>query len=458
MKSITKRAYVIFALIGAFFIGLAILIGSFAVHGGQWAANRVNNHVFTNRKLSTAGTIYDRDGDVLVCTKDGVRVYSENYKTRLSTLHVIGDRQGYIATGVQTLYRSELIGYNFVNGVYDAISKKDGINIKLTIDDKISNVAYDALNGGKGTICVYNYKTGEVLCMVSSPTFDPANKPDNIDSDTSGKYDGVYINRFLNGVFTPGSTFKVVTTICALENMPDVQKRTFTCSGRYKTEDGDVICNSRSGHGSLTLERALNVSCNCVFAQLANELGKEKMTKTVEQLGFDKSVSVSRADTTPSRFNVSKANAAELGWAGIGQHTTLVNPCQMLMLMGAIANGGQAVIPYVVKQTGGIDYNTVKVNKNITLSETTASIVKKLLRSNVKNYYGDSRLLGLEFCGKTGSAEVDNARSHAWFYGFSTRKDLPYAIVVCLENGGTGITNAIPAANRVMQEVAKMNG
>lgn len=453
MKNITKRAYVIFALIAAFFIGLSILLYSFITNGGKWAANRVNNHVFTNRQLSTAGTIYDRNGTVLVTTKDGKRIYSDNYNTRISTLHVVGDSQGYISTGIQTLYRPELIGYNFVNGVYDTIKSDDGINITLTIDAQINAAAYSAMRGNKGTICVYNYKTGEVICMVSAPTFDPNNKPSNIDTDTSGKYDGIYLNRFISGLFTPGSTFKVVTAICAIENIPDVQKKTFKCTGKYKAKGGDVICNNKSGHGTLTLEKALNVSCNSVFAQLANELGKEKMAKTVKQLGFDKSVSIARATTKTSYFDVSKSTSLDLGWAGIGQYTTLVNPCQMLMLAGAIANGGQAVIPYVVSQSSDLTESKGKINKNITLSEETAKTMKKLLRSNVKNYYGDSKFPNLEFCGKTGSAEVSNGKSHAWFYGFSQRNDFPYAIVVCLENGGIGYNDAIPAANKVLQAI-----
>ncbi|MCM1544659.1 MAG: penicillin-binding transpeptidase domain-containing protein [Ruminococcus sp.] len=455
MKNITKRAYVIFALIAAFFVGLGFMLYSFIANGGTWAANRVNNHVFTNRQLSTAGTIYDRDGDILVTTKDGKRIYSENYKTRISTLHVVGDSQGYISTGIQTLYRPELIGYNFVNGVYDAVKSDEGINIKLTIDADINAVAYDAMRGNKGTICVYNYKTGEVICLVSAPTYDPNNKPSDIETNTSGKYDGIYLNRFISGLFTPGSTFKVVTAICALENIPDVQKRTFSCTGKYHAKGGDVICNNKSGHGKLSFERALNVSCNCVFAELANELGKEKMSETVKQLGFDKPVTVARATTKASWFDVSKSTSLDLGWAGIGQYTTLVNPCQMLMLAGAIANNGEAVIPYLVEDSANLTEAKGKINKNISLSEETAKTVKKLLRSNVQNYYGDSKFPNLEFCGKTGSAEVSNGRSHAWFYGFSTRNDFPYAIVVCLENGGIGYNDAIPAANKVLQAIAR---
>ena len=127
------------------------------------------------------------------------------------------------------------------------------------------------------------------------------------------------------------------------------------------------------------------------------------------------------------------------------------------MLAGAIANGGQAVIPYVVEtQTTLLPQTKAAINKNITMSAETAKKIKKLLRSNVENYYGDSRFPGLRMCGKTGSAEVEGKRSHAWFYGFSADSSFPYAIVVCLENGGIGYNDAVPAANKVLQALRNL--
>ena len=451
MRNTTKRANILFALIAAFFGGLVFMAVSFALNADTWASSRLNEHIYKYRQLATAGTIYDRDGGVLVQTKDGERIYAEDYTVRLSTLHVVGDSQGFISTGVQTVYRPHLIGYNFVDGVYSAVKKGKGNDLTLTIDSEVSAAAYEALGGNKGTIAVYNYKTGAVLCEVSAPTFDPENKPDDIDTDTSGKYDGVYLNRFLSGVFTPGSTFKVVTAICAIENMPDIYKKTFTCTGKYKCGKNQyVICNGV--HGKLNFERALNVSCNSVFAYLAVKLGADNLLKTAKQLGFGSSVKVSGAYTAKSYIDLSNTAKIDLGWAGIGQYTTLANPCHMLMLAGAIANGGKAVIHYVVEtQTTLFPKTGAAVNKNITLSAETAAKMKKLLRSNVENYYGNSRFPGLQMCGKTGSAEVEGKKSHAWFYGFSADSSFPYAIVVCLENGGIGYNDAVPAANKVLQ-------
>lgn len=456
MRNTTRRTYIIIFLIIAFFMGLGLMLYGFIADGDTWVANRANTLIYKGGELTVAGTIYDSDGEVLVSTQDGKRKYNPNYNKRLSTLHVVGDSAGYIATGVQTLYRSNLIGYNFIDGIYGTLASDEGVDIKLTIDAEICAEAYSAMNGNKGTVVVYNYETGEVVCMVSAPTFDPQNKPKDIDTNTAGKYDGIYINRAITGVFTPGSTFKVVTAVCAIENIPDLYSRTFKCTGKKTFGKGEVVCNGV--HGKLSFERALNVSCNSVFSELANEVGKEKLTQTVRTLGFGKNVTISKAKTFRSTFDVSNSTKLDLGWAGIGQYTTLVNPCQMLMFMGAIANGGKAITPYIVEESSEIVDVKSKVNTNVKLSEETANKVKKLLRSNVKNYYSDNKFPGLEMCGKTGSAEVSNGRSHAWFVGFSNKDSFPYAIVVCLENGGLGYTHAIPVANRVMQKVLKEVG
>ena len=456
MRNTTRRTYIIIFLIIAFFIGLGIMLYSFVADGDTWVANRANALIYKGGELTVAGTIYDRDGEVLVSTENGKRKYNQNYNKRLSTLHVVGDSAGYIATGVQNLYRSNLIGYNFVDGIYGTLSSDEGIDIKLTIDADICAEAYSAMNGKKGTVIVYNYETGEVICMVSAPAYDPQNKPKDIDTNTTGKYNGIYMNRAISGVFTPGSTFKVVTAICAIENIPDIYSRKFKCTGKKNFGNGDVICNGV--HGTLNFERALNVSCNSVFSELANEVGKEKLTETVRALGFGKNVTISKAKTVRSTFDVSNSNKLDLGWAGIGQYTTLVNPSQMLMFMGAIANGGKAMTPYIVDESSEILDVKSKTNTNIKLSPETADKVEKLLRSNVKNYYSDNKFPGLEMCGKTGSAEVSNGKSHAWFTGFSNKAGFPYAIVVCLENGGLGYTHAIPVANRVMQKVLKEVG
>lgn len=176
--------------------------------------------------------------------------------------------------------------------------------------------------------------------MVSSPTYDPERKPTDIDTDKTGKYDGIYLNRFLSGVYTPGSTFKTITAISAIDNIPDIFTQKFTCKGKMQTSGGVIYCNEEHGHGTITFEQALNRSCNVAFAQIAIQLGAEKLTATAQQLGFNQAMKMDGINIAISKFDLTGADERGLGQAGVGQHTTLANPYHMLTIMGAIANGG----------------------------------------------------------------------------------------------------------------------
>ncbi len=456
MKNTTRRAYMLYFVLVAFFVGFTILIGMFITNGSDWATKKANRHLYSDGSISAAGAIYDRDGEVLAKTVDGSRKYSESSNVRKATLHTIGDLNGFIATGVQYTYRHTLTGYDFVNGLSSIVQYGKGNDIHLTIDADACETAYKALNGRKGAVGVYNYKTGEIICMVSAPTYDPKNKPKDIDSNK--KYEGVYLNRVLSGLYTPGSTFKVITAASAIENIPDIYERKFKCTGEYDTGDGKVICNST--HGTVNFEQALNRSCNSAFAQIAIELGSEKLSATARELGFNADLSVEGiASPEKSLFDVSKAASVDLGWAGIGQYTTLANPYQMMTAMGCIANSGVAVEPYVVDYVQSPklfkDQTESQTSEEISLPADVADKLRAMLRSNVKNYYGDSKFPGLEMCGKTGTAQIDDGEPHSWFVGFSQNQTTPYAIVVVVENGGTGLKAAGTVANKVMQSICK---
>lgn len=461
MKTMSRRAWVLYALVLAFLAGLCILFYTFYTNADDWAMKKANRHLYTSGTLTTAGTITDETGAVLAETVDGKRTYNDDKTIRTATLHVVGDSEGYIATGVQTSYKDEITGYNFVDGIYDIKKYGKGNDLQLTINAELCATAYKALGKNKGTVGVYNYKTGELICVVSNPSYDIQNKPtENINNDKTGAYEGVYLNRFFSGVYTPGSTFKIITAAAAIDNIPDISEKTYKCTGEYKVDGSSVKCMGR--HGTVDFERALNVSCNSAFAQIALEVGADNLTKETTALGFNQSFSVGKIKLAKSKYDVTNASKIDLAWSGVGQFTNLVNPCHMLMIVGAIANGGTAVEPYLVEkittQTGRVSYAAqTTLMPQAMFSASTAKELQELLRSNVKNYYGDSKFRGLEMCGKTGTAEVSSEeggdKPHAWFVGYSQREDLPYAIVVVVENGGGGSSVAIPVANKTMQKV-----
>ena len=385
MKMITKRGIFLWILSALFVAGIVFLSVSFVSHGDEWAMKRYNRHLYSNGELIGAGTIYDANDNILAQTKDSARVYSDNKTTRKSTLHIVGDPKNFISTGVQNVFDSKLTGYNIMFGVYNIKRFGKGNDMKLTIDSEICNAAYKALDGRKGTIGIVNYKTGDIICAVSSPSYDVNNVPDDL--ETSEDYEGVYINRLLSAHYVPGSTFKIVTAICAIENIPDIYERTWECHGAYQPDAGvEIKCNANHG-GSINFKDALAKSCNSAFAQIAIELGEEKLTATAKELGIGSKVTISGAiNSYEGKFGVENAADDLLGWTGIGQGETRIAPITMLRIVSAIANGGSAVSFNIVddfaNQAGKALNITLPTNKVESMSPETASQIKAMMRNN----------------------------------------------------------------------------
>ena len=187
MKSIGRRALSLYLFILLFLAGCGLLYFNLVTNANEWAMNRANKHLYSDGALSTAGDILDSNGNVLVTTEKGKRVYSNNKSLRMALLHTLGDTSGYIANGIQTSFKDELTGYTLLDGVYNLKRYGKGNDIKTTLNSKVCETAYKALGNQKGTVGVMNYKTGEIICIVSTPSYDITNKPDDIDTDTTGK-------------------------------------------------------------------------------------------------------------------------------------------------------------------------------------------------------------------------------------------------------------------------------
>ena len=448
MRVTARRAAVIYALVLAFIAGVAIMVSGFVINGSEWASHKSNRHLFRNGVMTDAGTIYDRNGVVLATTLDSERVFSADETLRKSTLHVVGDTSGYISTGTHYLYRDVLSGYSKIEGLYNLKQKGVGIDVTLNIDSEANKIAYKALGEFNGAVAVYNYKTGQLLCSISKPTYDIENRPDDV--LTSENYAGVFLDNFISGIYTPGSIMKIVTAACAIENIPDLYTRTFVCDGKFETGDGTVICNGE--HGEQDIVKAMNNSCNSAFAEISIELGAEKLKKTAEALGFNTQLYAKEIRLVKSQFYPDPNSKTDLGWAGAGQSTTYVNPAHFLTILGAIANGGTGYAPDRIRSSGTVSQVIGRVpEKLVSIAPETALKLNELLRSNVADKYGDWRFENLQMCGKTGTAQIDNAKSHSWFAGYSQREDLPLAVIVIAEHGGSGMGAATTVANKVMQ-------
>lgn len=457
MKKVSRRAVAALFLAGAIVVGLVFFLGMYIKDGRNWATFTANAHIYSGGNLKT-GKIFDRTGEVLVQTVDGVRKYNDDPVIRKATLHAVGDTYGNISTGMQSNYSDKLVGFDYLNGLYSLTG--EGNNLYLTLYAQVCAEALDALDGRFGAVGVYNYKTGEIYCMVSSPTYDPENVPD-IANDTTGAYDGVYINRFLSAAYVPGSIFKLVATAAAIETIPDIFQQQFTCTGSYEIEGDTITC--MGVHGTLDFYGALAHSCNSAYAQIALQLRKETLTEYAQKAGATQSITFDGLSTTPGHFDLSDAALSDMAWAAIGQYTDQINPCSYMTFMGAIANGGTMVYPHILsKITTGANL-TIQTGKTVTgdriLSEYAAGKLADMMRNNVETVYGAWNYPGLDICAKSGTAEIGGGIApHATFSGFIRSDEYPLAFVVIVENSGSGSSVSGVIANRVLQKTIELMG
>lgn len=448
MKKIEKRAVMCLLLALVLLAGLCVFIYRDFNEGAKWASYQGNRDVYADGDLAK-GALYDRYGELIMKnTKDGM-IFNDDAYVRSGLLHLTGDRDNNIATGANRAFVDKLIGYDFINGIYSL--NNEGEDVTLSIDADVCATAYKAMNGRKGTVGVYNYETGEIVCMVSTPSYDPLNPPSSVE-------EGTYLNRFIQGSFAPGSTFKLVTAAASLENLGDSLSYTHDCVGYVDYGNGDKVTDVQA-HGTCDLEKALEVSCNCYFGKLSEKLGGNTLEKYVEKTGLDKSYDIDGIETKAGSFDYPDSGV-NLAWTGIGQWHDMVNPCAMMVYMGAIANGGDAVMPRILSSNNIVgdkieDVTSATFKTKDMIEGPTADTLTEMMRNNVENHYGgEGAFPGLSLCAKTGTAEVEGQeRPNSWFVGFMDDPSNPYAFVVLVENGGYGIDAAGSVANTVLQDL-----
>ena len=453
MNRVTKRTWLMAAFVLVLAGGMLLFLCDYWMNAHLWVAAPGSPHVHNGVNLGV-GVVTDRSGAVLLDMNDG-RAYSDSATTRKSTLHWLGDREGKINAAALSHYAGAMVGYDRINGVYNSGGEEG--SSRLTLSARVQNAAMEALKDRKGTVAVYNYQTGEILCAVTSPSYDPDHVPD-IDADTSGKWEGAYLNRFVQAAYVPGSIYKVITTAAALDCVEGIEEMTFRCDGKVSYGSGDnvaaVTCEKK--HGELDLRGALANSCNCSFAKIAEIVGRKNMQKYVDAFRITEPVTFDGITTAAGNYDITGAGAASFAWSCIGQHTDTINPARFMTFMGAIAGGGQAAQPYLVSEVVCGEETTyeAKTEKGSRImDETVARTLKSYLRNNVQTIYGDGRFPGIEICGKSGTSQVGGGeRSNALFAGFAADERYPLAFVCVVENGGYGAATCIPILSAVLRE------
>lgn len=447
MKELRRNMRLIGAVLLCLFIGAAGWYGvTVYTQGEKWASN-----VYNIRLQSTSanrGDIADRNGIILATTNDeGNRVYLADSQARTALSQTVGDTAGMSGVGVESYYSSTLL--NLSSSITDRLSevfgkaRHVGSSIQLTIDAALQTyIASQFPAGYSGAVCVLNYKTGEILSMVSMPNYDPYNAASGLNvADTA------YLNRCLQGLYTPGSIFKIVTTASALEYDANVTHQQFICTGSWDYEGGSINCMSGTAvHGDLTLEEAFMHSCNVTFGKLAYQLGDTQLRHTAESFGFNDVFKFDDITLYDSSFPSDMRNMNSLVWAGIGQGEVLVTPLHAAMISAAVANGGVMMTPALVKSvTTSLGVTTKSLNPTAfkrVMNQNTASTIAGYMYRTVRSGTGTkAAIASYTVCGKTGSAETSddkNKATNAWYTGFVYDDNHPYAIAVVIEEGGSG--------------------
>jgi len=447
MNRVLRRVWLMTLFLLMLVGGMGFFLYEYAMDAPQWIGSPGSTYMHGDAIGS--GTVTDRSGEILLDVGTA-KEYHHDAAVRSATMHWLGDRQGNIASGPVSRYAADMSGYDIVNGVYNFSGQ--GGRMELTISARVQKAALEALDGRKGTVAVYNYKTGEILCAVTAPTYDPDQIPE-LTQENAGEYEGVYLNRFVQSRYIPGSIFKVVTTAAALDSVPDILERSFTCYGIVEYGEEAVTC--QRAHGTQTLKEALANSCNCAFAKVAELVGRKNMNAYVEKFGVMEPVRFDGVTTAAGNYDVSQAAPVSFAWSCIGQYTDLVNPCSYMAFMGSVAGSGVAARPYIVSRVsaeGEITYAAETEKMDRTMSVEIAKTLQEYMRNNVEQIYGAEHFPGMTVCAKSGTSELGGElTSNAMFAGFVMDEEYPLAFLVVVENGGYGSAACVPVISRVLE-------
>jgi peptidoglycan glycosyltransferase len=451
-KNVLRRN--IMALLIVFIImfsGLIVYLGYVnVVYGERWFATPYNPRIQNMKTNVAAGDILDRTGRKLLFTKDGKREYIEGRKLRESIAHIIGDEYG-LSYGAQTIYSKYLYGQGLdtITQITQLLSgeQRKGGDVKLTIDSKLCQKAMDALGGHDGAVVVMNYKTGEIIASVSSPSFDPADMKEFQEGGGTSEL----VNRAFSGLYAPGSTFKLITSAALIESGNEGFKT--TCKGGTEIGGKNIACTGE--HGDVDLESALVHSCNVYFAEAAHVVGKGTLAAEAEKFLYNKKTMFSEVVMKDSVYETGGSDN-EFAWSAVGQHHDLITPLQSCMIAACIANDGVMMEPKLLLSVSNGGTATYSLTPSVAATPLdNTDKLKSMMVNVVKSGTGKkARIKGVTVAGKTGTAQVqlENGEigENAWFVGFIEEDEHPLAIAVVMERAGAGSSNAAPAAKSVL--------
>ncbi|GAA0121681.1 MAG: penicillin-binding protein 2 [Clostridium argentinense] len=466
-KNISKSIKTVLLVFLVFFIAIISYINYlYLFKSDKYIESAFNNRQRAEKNKVLRGTIFDRDMNALTKgEKTGEFEQTREYLGGQKFAHVLGYYDTvYGMSGLEKKFDKVLSGKenkpikDYFN--FNSNETRVGDSIVTTLDSKLQVSAFDALGDFKGSVVALEPSTGEVLAMVSKPTFNPNNLAEQWDA-LSKDEETPFLNRATAGLYPPGSTFKAVTALAALEHMPGVENRTFEDNGRINFNDSTSLENyNGNAFGSINLQQAFTHSSNVVFGTLAMEMGNDALKSTAEKFYFNKEIPSRTLVLEDSKFpTYKKYEVGNIAQSGIGQSGVLASPMQMALVASTIANNGVMMEPNIVKEIINAQGQTVsKIEpKEIgtVVSTENATILKQYMRSVVTEGTAQNvNLWGVQVSGKTGTADHDSGDkiAHSWFIGFAPAENPKIAFAIILEEGAGQGKNAADVAKDILSD------
>ena len=450
-------------LMVALFLGLAVYMGYFLqVRSEDVINNSYNARLDRFSDRIVRGKIMAGDGTVLAETQ----VDADGNETRGYYYGSVFDHAvGYSAkgkTGIEALANFYLLTshVNLLEQVGNELSgrKNPGDNVYTTLDAELQQAAYAALGDRKGVVIAMEPDTGKVLAMVSKPGYDPNTLLQDWDWLTDGgNEEGQLLNRATQGLYPPGSTFKIVTALEYMREHPGgYRDYQFDCSGVYVNGDYRIKCYHGTAHGHQDFTRSFANSCNGAFSSLGLGLNLGAFRDTAKSLLFNSPLPITGLPYKQSSFQMGPgADTWEILQTSIGQGTTQVTPMHNAMITAAIANGGTLMKPYFlnsVETAGGEEIKKfMPASYGSLMTAGEAEGLTELMRTVVTEGTGSAvRTDAYTVAAKTGSAEFETGKeTHAWFTGFAPVENPKLVVTVLVEEGGSGGKAAAPIARQL---------
>ena len=451
---------------GGLFAALFLFMAGFLVYFVATNEQDMVNNSYNSRQQvllsrNYRGTIYSRDGQVLAETvTDAAQNETRVYPFGKLFAHVVGySTQGRPGVEAQANYYLINTNISLSSKVSNDMAgvKNPGDNVYTTLDVRLQEVADSQLDIYRGAVVVTEVSTGRILAMVSHPGFDPNQLSQIWDYLLSDDDSSVLVNRAAQGLYPPGSTFKLVTALEYIrENGEEALDYQFSCPGYFQHGEQRIHCYHSISHGEVDFTLAMAKSCNSAFAEIGMGLDRSAFSKTLETLLFGRELPLTMSHAQSPTAVSEEMSDSEMMQVSIGQGKTQITPIHLNMITCAIANDGILMKPFVVERVETAEGRQVKSfapqEYGRLMSEEEAGLLQELMTAVVEEGTA-TKLSGREYtaAGKTGSAEYGTKKgtSHAWFTGFAPVENPEICVTIIVEGAGSGGDYAVPIARRI---------